>query len=440
MDRMASGAAVTLKVPYEVAEQPGGSLNLAVDPRNLVASFCPHEQQAIPDLLGRVADAVENPIGGKKLSEILAGARKVTIITENQYRQAPAHKIVPWLLERIRQAGAKATIVIGTARQAPLTAEQIREKLGDAVVNSGVEIHCNELNKPENYEYKGTTSFGIPLWIHRQVAEADAIITLATTQATLWGYGGSGMIIPAVAGRDTIEYDHFMSLAPDCMPGNNECKMQFDKYEAARMAGVSMGINTIVNNQSETTYVNAGDFVEAHKESVKVYDHVYRFDASALREQKADIVITGSTAATDHLFYHTCWAILNCLPIVKKGGTILFAAPCPGFHGLPGFAFFERLIPHMPATEENLHKAIPAFYEQSSKLRAAGIRFKIYNALINQDLRIVTLPQNHEFAHEIGFNVYDDIRSAYRDALALHGSDARVAFVPYGRYSVLDLK
>jgi len=33
-----------------------------------------------------VSAAVENPVAGPKLSGLLAGAKKVTIITENQFR------------------------------------------------------------------------------------------------------------------------------------------------------------------------------------------------------------------------------------------------------------------------------------------------------------------------------------------------------------------
>jgi len=440
MDGKTSGTVVTLKIPYEAAEERGKFLDLAVDAKNLAAVFVPHEQQPLEDLLGALTQAVENPVKSKKLSEILAEARKATIITENQYRQAPADKIVPWLLERIKQAGVDPTIVIGNARLAPLTSEQIREKLGDEVARSDVDIYCNDINKPEDYIFKGITTSGVPLWVHRKVVEADVIITVATTQATRWGYGGSGMINPSVAGRDTIEYNHFMALAPDCVPGNNECRMQLDKYEAARIAGVTMGINVIVNNRCETTYINAGDFVEAHKEAVKNYDQAYRFDASLFKDRKADIVITGSTASTNHLFYHTCWAILNCLPIVKEGGTIIFATPCPGYQGLHGFAFWDLLKPYMPATPGNFRRAIPSFYDQSSKLRAAGIRYGIYEALIHYDVRIVTLPQNHSLAREIGFNVCGSVEEAYRDALVKHGTNARVAFVPYGRYSVLDVK
>lgn len=427
-----------LRVPYETAEDRGVFLELEVDEKNLVASFVPQEQPALPSVAKAVAEAVENPIGSKKLSELLVGAKKVTIITENQFRQAPVQEVLPVLIEKAKNAGAEVTIVIGCGKVPALSPEEIEEKLGSDIVKSGIEVYCNDVSKPENYVFKGVTSAGTPVWIHRKVAEADVIVTVSTTQATLWGYGGSGMIIPAVASNETIEINHVMALAPDCVPGNNDCRMQLDKYEAARLAGVSMGINMIVNNQFEVTYVNAGDFVEAHKEAVKVYDSVYRFKADAFKDQKADIVIAGSTAPTDHLFFHTGWAIVNCLPILKPGGTVIFTSPCPGYGSWPGFALFDLVKDFMPPTPENNEKALKAFYNQSRELWAGCIWYKIYEAMLHADYYIVTRPENLDMARDFGFTVYDSVEKAYQDALAKHGADARVAFVPFGRYTVLE--
>ena len=412
-----------------------------IDAKNLAAVFVPHEEKPLEDLSGTLGQAVEHPVNGKKLSGNSGKGPEGSRHHRESISSGPCGQDLP-VAGGADQAGRCGPDHHDRqcAGRCPLPPEQIREKLGDEVVDSGVDIYCNDVSRPEDYVFKGITSFGVPLSIHRRVAEADAVITLGTTQATLWGYGGSGMINPAVTSLDTIEQNHFMALAPDCAPGNNECRIQLDKYEAARMAGVAMGINVIVNNRLETVDINAGDSVEAHRESVRNYDRIYRLDASSLKERKADIVIAGTSAPTDHLFYHTCWAIQNCLPVIKKGGTIIFASPCPGYPGLPGFAFMDLLKPYMPATRENLLRAIPAFYNQSSRLRAAGIRFKTYTAMIDYDIRIVTLPQNHALARDIGFNVYGSLEDAYRDALAVHGSNARVAFVPYGRYTILDLE
>lgn len=428
-----------IKIPYETAEDRGVYLDLELDSRNLVAKFIPEEQKRIENIRNVVAEAVENPISGKKLSEILIGAKKVTIITENQFRQAPVVEIIPFLLQQIKEVGASATIVVGCGKVPPLSSEEIEEKFGREVVENGVKIYCNDVSKPEDYVYKGITKSGVAVSVHKAVAEADVILTVSTTQATLWGYGGSGMVIPAVSSNDTIEYNHVMSLAPDCVPGNNNCRMQLDKYEAAKIVGLTMGINLIVNNQFEVTYINAGSFEEAHKEAIKVYDQVYRFDASSLKNDKVDIVITGSSAPTNHLFFHTGWVGMNCLPIIKKGGTIIFASPCPGYHGWPGFALMDALKPFLPATPENHEKVLQSFYDKKSELWAGCIWYKIYAAMMHADLYVVTQKENLEMARDIGLTVFDNIEEAYQTALYKQGTDAKIAFVPYGRYTILDV-
>ena len=428
-----------LEIPYETAEERGVFLELDVSQENLVGSFVPQEQPALASVREAVAAAVENPIGGRKLSALLAEARKVTIITENQFRQAPAREVLPLLVQMAKDAGAKVIIVIGCGKVPALSAREMAEKLGTDIVNSGVEAYSNDVSQADNYVFKGITSAGTPVWIHREVAEADLILTVSTTQATLWGYGGSGMIIPAVASNETIEINHVMSLAPDCVPGNNDCRMQLDKYEAARMAGIAMGVNIIVNNSFEATYVNAGDFVAAHKEAVKAYDRVYRFDASAFRDNRADIVIAGSSAPTDHLFFHTGWVNVNCKPVVKEGGTVIFTTPCPGYGDWPGFALMDLVKEFMPPTPQNNERALKAFYDHSRELWAGCIWYKIYEGMLHADYSIVTRPENLAMARDFGFTVYDSIERAYEDALAKHGANARVAFVPYGRYSVLEV-
>ncbi|HEY5436567.1 MAG TPA: hypothetical protein VIK13_15155, partial [Candidatus Limnocylindrales bacterium] len=72
------------------------------------------------------------------------------------------------------------------------------------------------------------------------------------------------------------------------------------------------------------------------------------------------------------------------------------------------------------------------------ELWAGCIWYKIYEGMLHADYSVVTRPENLAAAREFGFTAYDSVEQAYGDALAKHGTSARVAFVPYGRYTVLD--
>jgi hypothetical protein len=128
-----------------------------------------------------------------------------------------------------------------------------------------------------------------------------------------------------------------------------------------------------------------------------------------------------------------------CLPILKEGGTVIFTTPCPGYASWPGFALMDLVKDFMPPTADNNEKALKAFYSHSRELWAGCIWYKIYNAMLHAGYSIVTRTENLAMASDFGFTVYDDIRQAYKDALGKHGADARVAFVPYARYSVLQV-
>lgn len=427
----------TIHVPFETAEETGVTLSVDIPENNLARSFFPRESMGLEDPQGTLLEAVENPVAGKKFSDLLGPGRKVVFITENQFRAAQANRLLPPLVKKALEAGSEVSIAIGCGKVPPLSPEEIEEKLGKEVVDTGVPIQCNDVNHPENYTFLGNTSAGTPIWILNTVAEADAVITVSTTQATLWGYGGSGMILPAVSGNDTIEVNHMMSLAPDCIPGNNKNKLQLEKYETLKMAGVDMGINVIVANNWEITYINAGDPVASHLEAIKVYDHVYRFDAKDM--DPFDIVIAGSTGPTDHLFFHTGWAVVNCSPICKEGGTLIFCSPCPGYGDWPGFALMDLLKDFLPATQENHEKVMRSFYERGRELWAGCIWYPIFKTMLDRDVQIVTLPENLEMAGDIGLNVGSSLEDAVRNALEKHGENARIAFVPFGRYTVFDV-
>jgi len=52
---------------------------------------------------------------------------------------------------------------------------------------------------------------------------------------------------------------------------------------------------------------------------------------------------------------------------------------------------------------------------------------------------VVTNKENLETCRSIGVNATDSLQEAFDQALKRHGPSARVAFVPYGRYTVLDV-
>ena len=387
-----------LKVPFEVAEDRGVTIDLKVPDTCKLIEYRRPEPKMLDNVEEALINAIENPINSKKFSELISGGKKVLFMIENQFRQAQVNLLLPTLVKMVEEAGGTARIICASGKVGALNDEEIKEKIGEELYNTGIEVTSNDPMNPEAYTFMGVTSRGIPIWVHKWVAEADVKVTIGTTQATLWGYGGSGMVIPGTVSNETIEMNHVMSLSPTSKPGNNETDIQLDKYEALKICNIDMGINVITSNLFEIVYINAGDPVDSHKESIKAYDEIYRFDY----EEKADIVICGSTAPTDHLFFHTSWAIVNADPITKDDGTIIFTTPCPGYGAWNGFALMDVLKPYMPATPENHEKVLRDFYSHKNELWAGCIWYKIYEVMVRKNTEIITLKENIEFARNVG--------------------------------------
>jgi lactate racemase len=426
-----------LRVPYETSRETGVSLKLEIPDKNLKVQFIPQEPKPVSNLERVVQEAIESPIGGPKFSDLLGKKKRVAFIIENQFRATPAHSILPILVERAKQAGCEISIIIGNAALPPLSREEIEKKIGTALAQSGIPIISNEAGRPDQYRYIGITKAGTPLFVHNAVADADVIVTLSTTQSTVWGYGGSGMIIPAVVKNETIELNHLMSLAPDCIPGNNACLMQLDKYEALEMAKVNMAINVIVDNQGKVIYVNAGGPVASHVDAVHFYNGIYGFRIAEQERQHVDIVIAGSTPFTDDLFFHTGWAVANCDPAVRDGGIIILASRCTGYGKWPGFIRMEILKDYLPVSKENEAKAVLDFYKQIVSGSKSFAWYKIYEVMTRKHVWIVTDKSNLSFCREIGLIAYESIDEAFAQAMAKCGDKAGVAFIPYGRYTVV---
>jgi nickel-dependent lactate racemase len=425
----------TLNVPFESAETLGATLPLVVPDSCRLLEFVPQEPEALADPGKALLEAVENPVGGEKLSQLVEGGKNVLLMIENQFRAAPTDILLLPLVKFLQAAGCSVKILIGSGKVGPLSDAEIKVKLGDELYGYGLPVCSNDVSQTDNYVFKGISTRGIPIWVHKWVDEAEVKITLGTTQATLWGYGGSGMVIPGTTNNETIEMNHIMSLSPTCIPGNNEAAMQLDKYEALKMCGITMGINVIVSNRFDVIGINAGEPEESHRASVAEYDKIYKFQVP----EKADIVICGSTAPTDHLFFHTGWAVVNVDPVTKDDGTILFASPCPGYGAWPGFALMDVLKAYMPPSQAHNEAALQDFYSHKNELWAGCIWYKIYEVMVRKTCAYVTLEENLAFAKEVGLTASgpEDLQKEFDRLLAQYGPEATVAFVPYGRYTVL---
>jgi len=277
--------------------------------------------------------AFRNPIGTKRISDLAKNRKDAVLIIDDISRPTPASRLIPYIIEDLEAGGLDEDdikIVMATAAHRPQTREDLIKKLGEETV-SRFEIFSH--NPYENLVYLGRTSRGTPIYVNRIVAESDLKIGVGGIYPHGGaGFGGGGKIIlPGVAGMDTIEANH--KNIPGAGHGvieKNENRADIE--EAARKAGLDVIVNTVINSRREIAGVFVGDMIKAHREGVKLAREVYKTEIP----KNIDVVITNAYPLDTEMF-QIVKALWMMREVPKRNGVIVLLAACSegrGYHAL----------------------------------------------------------------------------------------------------------
>lgn len=380
----------------------------------------------------RVTAALENPVGAYKLSDLLNPKDKVVLLTDDWTRTTPVYKIAPIVLEEVLNAGVSEKdimVIVARGTHARLSKAQLKRKLGAEIVDRfTVENHDPE----SDLVNVGTSKMGTPAMINRRVVEADRKVAIGGIVAhPLMGYGGGAkIIVPGVAGTETININHSMGDHPKAAIGiANGNPVREDAEDIARMVGLDFIVNVIMNPKNEIVGAIAGDVVKAHREGVKIYDAMY----GARVVKKADIVVLGASPR-DATLYHGTFALPSAVPFVKEGGTVAWVAPCLSGGGSreDRLSFKELLL--LPP--EELMKSIKE--SARNRLPPSGSIFDWHTNKVVHRNKVVLVSDNisQKETEEFGFNYGKSIQAALDRAMRSEGEEAKVTVIPVGGLTV----
>lgn len=137
----------TFSIPYYTS-----SLELHVDEKNLKAELNSRTDtyDAGKSEADLVRDALANPIGTPRLSELAKGKDKIVLVTSDHTRAVPSKLTLPILLEEIRSGNPDAdiTILIATGLHRATTEEEQRRMFGDNIVdNEKIDLCCERFTR-----------------------------------------------------------------------------------------------------------------------------------------------------------------------------------------------------------------------------------------------------------------------------------------------------
>jgi nickel-dependent lactate racemase len=414
-----------IKIPYGDNEKAIG-----IPDSKLLTSVQPKLPKPLQDPGKSIIEVLENPIGTRSLTELLDGAKKVALVTDNFARPTRYHNVLPNLIKEVEKVGAEPIIIIANGGLRQTTKEELMIKLGEKILDSGISIFQNIKNKKEDYEFVGFTSYGTPVCVNKQYFRSDVKIGIHTCQMSLWGYGGGGSIVlPGVCMHETIEWNHRFgicegSLTPGYVGEKNFLRKDID--EAAKLSGISAIVNFILDPNGEILDMSAGGVDTSFKDAIKKFDEIYSY---TFKGKQADIAI-GGAFKWDKYLAHACWGISTLNPVTRDGGTIIVVAPSPG-----GLAHFNFIKDYMPPNIENLRRLLMDIYYLRQELWHVILWYPIYIIMMKKNLIVVTEDRNHEALKNLGIFATTSLEEAYEKASSNYGPNEKVIAAPYSKWA-----
>src|SRR5437764_7188709 len=309
----------SLKIPYESLDPLtiGSSgdeskvyreeLDLEVPDGNLLAAIYPDEPEPVADATEAARAALESPVSGPRFSELLAGATKVAVIIDNQFRPTPSSKLLPAVFDAIEASGKPAVVACANGKVFPMSESDIEQKIGrenlDRMERMGIPFHQNDPRNADAYTYIGVSSRGTPVWILTVVAECDLKITIGHAQANHWGAGGGGkLILPGVVSDETVESNHCAFVpSPQTHYGAYAGPMRSDIDEVATMCALQCTMNVLLDTRGRVVDCIFGAHPHAHRPASGRFYQIYAYEHPG---DQADIAVCGVIAPADHRFCH----------------------------------------------------------------------------------------------------------------------------------------
>jgi nickel-dependent lactate racemase len=404
-----------------------------VPARNLLGSIEPKERAGVPDAKAEVERALKEPIGAKRLSEIAMPEHKVAIVVDDASRHTPSDMMILPVLAELNAAGVKdenITVVFGCGTHRAVKAEEATRLLGEEVLKrvKTVSHDC----KAQDLVYVGTTkTYGNKVYLNRTFAKADVKVLVGDVGFHYYaGYGGGRKsVLPAVSGEETIKNNHALLLHANArtgvLAGN---PVHEDMTEAARLAKVDFILNVVTNSKGEIVKAFAGDLEQAFLEAVKAVDEMYRVTV----DRRAEIVVVspGGYPADVNLF-QAYKAVDNALEVVKRGGVIILVAECPEGHGNQVFYDWMVQFGELKAVEREIKRNF---------VLGGHKAYYLLKALQNHQIILVSSLPDYYAANVFKLKTVRAVNDALGEALKIAGSNGRVWVMPYGNFTLPEVK
>jgi nickel-dependent lactate racemase len=278
-----------------------------------------------------VEAALNRPIGAPRLGELARESRSAVIVTCDRTRGVPSRVTIPLILKELRSGRMDLDhirVLVATGLHKGETMIDIRERLGGELLDKlKVEIHDSD--NSTRLADLGKLASGTPLLLNRSVTENDVVIVESNVEPHFFaGFtGGSKVILPGVAGTETILRNHCWKNIdnPTSRYGMIENPIRADANETLRHVGKVFALNVVLDGRKRIVRVTAGDPISSFNdvaESVKLHSSV------RVRDPPDLVITTNGGYPLDRNVYQCVKGIAVPEGILHKNSRIIMVGDC----------------------------------------------------------------------------------------------------------------
>lgn len=316
----------------------------------------------LADPVGAVREALAAPVG---LGEHLVGAsvahskdpfcwarngESACILICDITRPVPNRLFLRPLIDILLANGVpkdQITVLVATGLHRPNLGEELRELVGDTWVLENIRIKNHDARNDSEHVFLGKTRRrGTVVKLDRSLVEADLKIATGLVEPHFMaGYsGGRKVIAPGVAHAETITTFHSSRFMADpsavaCNLVNNP--LHEEQLEIVKLLGGAMGLNTVIDEQRQLSFVNFGEIVASHDQAV---NFVRRYCEVPASKKYRTVVTTASGYPLDKTYYQTIKGMVGAMNILEPGGDLIIASECSEGFGSQEFAESQRRL------------------------------------------------------------------------------------------------
>jgi len=406
---------MVIKIPYWK-----NNIKLNIPDKNILNIVTADRQGANIDEDKIIADALENPVESKKLSEIAKGKKSAIVLASDITRPCPSYKFLPYIIDELKAGGiSNIKVIFGLGIHRKLTKDEKIKLAGDYIAKNADLIDSD----PSRCRLIGKTSRGTPVEVFKEVLDSDILIATGNIEYHYFaGYsGGAKAAMPGICSYSSISANHSMMLDDKAATGRyKDNPVRCDIEEAGKIIGIDFIFNVILDDEKNIIAAVAGKNNSAFLGGIKIYDSIYKKEV----KDTADIVITSPGGyPKDINLYQSHKALENVKDIADCGGKIILIAKCSEGFGEDTFADWMADAANYPLLSKKIRK----------KFVLGGHKAVAISKILSKTDVFLYSDFDRSETENMGFKKLDNIQQ-YLDNQISKNSSIRITIVPTGRF------